>query len=375
VRSFLLPKHPSFSAEGVPPGSGCDDRVVIDQFGSSSFPVIPLSPAPVAAPGVAPAVPRRGLIAEMRRVLRLRHRSLRTEKTYIDWVRRFVRFHGGRAPREMGPEEVTAFLSYLAQIRRVSSSTQNQALQAILFLYREVLENQLPWLENLTRARRTQRLPVVLSRDEVSRLLRELHGHHRLIAALLYGSGLRLTEGLRLRVKDLDLVRGELIVRGGKGDKDRVTILPSRLNEALRAHLSKLKVWYDGQRAAKLPGVSLPYALARKYPEAATSWGWQYLFPSRSLCADPHSGERVRHHVHEKAMQRAVAVAVRRAGIEKPASCHTLRHCFATQLLEAGYDLRTIQELLGHSDVRTTMIYTHVLNRGGRGVRSPLDYC
>ncbi len=264
-------------------------------------------------------------------------------------------------------------MTHLAVHRKVSAATQNQALQAILFLYRHVLEIQLPWLGNVTRASNAKRLPVVLSRAEVRALLAQLEGTPWLLANLLYGSGLRLMEGLRLRVKDLQLDRGELIVRQAKGGKDRLTMLPGSLEVPLRAHLARLRQWYEEERRRGSPGVSLPFALGRKYPRAATQWGWQYLFPSTQLCQDPQTGQPVRHHLHEKSIQRAVQSAVRKAGITQPASCHTLRHCFATHLLEDGYDIRTVQELLGHADLNTTMIYTHVLTKGAHGVRSPLD--
>lgn len=309
----------------------------------------------------------------LREALRVRHMSERTEKAYSHWVARFIAFNDGRSPTELGASDVTAFLSYLAQRRRVAPQTQNQALQAILFLYRHVLGIELPWLQDVVRARVSRRVPVVLTRDEAAALLRELHGHDRLIASLMYGSGLRVMECLRLRVKDLELTRRELIVRDGKGGKDRITVLPGSLVEPLRAHLARLHVWYSEQRRAGMPGVSVPHALQRKYPNASVSWQWQYLFPSRSLVVEPGLRHKVRHHLHEKHVQRAIRRAVQRAKIAKPASSHSLRHSFATHLLEAGYDIRTVQELLGHSDVKTTMIYTHVLNRGGRGVRSPLD--
>lgn len=305
--------------------------------------------------------------------LRLRHMSPRTERAYTHWVQRFIGYHAGRSPSQLGAPEVTAFLSYLAKTRRVAPPTQNQALQAILFLYRHVLGIELPWLQDVARARVSRHVPVVLTRAEASTLLRELHAHDRLIASLMYGSGLRLMECLRLRVKDLELTRREVIVRSGKGGKDRLTVLPGSLVAPLKAHLARLHVWYSEQRRARMPGVSIPHALGRKYQNAPVSWPWQYLFPGRSLVVDPASGRRLRHHVHEKHVQRAIRRAVLRAGIAKPASSHSLRHSFATHLLEAGYDIRTVQELLGHSDVKTTMIYRHVLNRGGRGVRSPLD--
>jgi len=305
--------------------------------------------------------------------MRTRHLSLRTEHAYLRWLRRYVAFHAPRHPRVLGPAGVEAFLTHLAVKRKVSAATQSQALQALLFLYRQVLEIELPWLGNVTRATQPKRLPVVLDRAEVRALLTHLQGAPWLIASLLYGSGLRLTEGLRLRVKDLALERGELIVRDGKGGRDRLTMLPQALHLPLRAHLARLREWFEEERCRGAPGVTLPHALARKYPQAGVQWGWQYLFPAAGLCRDPYSGEPVRHHLHEKGVQRAVQSAVRRAGLSQPASCHTLRHSFATHLLEDGYDVRTLQELLGHSDLKTTMIYTHVLSKGAGGVRSPLD--
>lgn len=316
---------------------------------------------------------KRGLLEVAREKMRTRHLAYRTEQVYLRWIRQYITFHKRRHPRDLGAAEVEQFLSHLAVQRKVSAGTQNQALQALLFLYRQVLGVELPWLEGVTRAARTRRLPVVLDRAEVRAILGHLDGTAWLVANLLYGGGLRLMEGLRLRVKDAVLERGELIVRESKGGKDRVTVLPSALDTPLRAHLGKLRGWFEEERRLERPGVSLPGPLARKYPNAATQWGWQYLFPAPGLCRDPYSGRPVRHHWHEKNMQRAMQLAVRRAQITQPASCHTLRHCFATHLLEDGYDIRTVQELLGHSDVSTTMIYTHVLNRGGRGVLSPLD--
>jgi integron integrase len=314
-----------------------------------------------------------GLLAVAREKMRTRHLALRTEQAYLQWLRRYLAFHNRRHPRELGAPELEQFLTHLAVHGKVSAATQNQALQALLFLYRHVLQIELPWLHDLTRASQPKRLPVVLDRTEVRALLSQLRGTPWLVASLLYGSGLRLMEGLRLRVKDLALERAELIVREGKGGKDRVTMLPAMLDPQLRAHLSRLRSWYDDERRRQQPGVSVPFALARKYPQAATQWGWQYLFPSAVLCRDPYSGLPARHHLHEKVVQRAVQAAVRKAGISRPASCHTLRHCFATHLLEDGYDIRTVQELLGHSDLKTTMIYTHVLGKGAMGVRSPLD--
>lgn len=316
---------------------------------------------------------RRMLLDEVRRRIRARHLSLRTEKTYVYWIRRYVRFHQRRHPREMGAREVEDFLTSLAVNDRVAASTQNQALAALLFLYREVLEVDLPWLENVIRAKRPQRLPVVLTRDEIARVLARLSGTEWLVASMLYGSGMRLGECLQLRVKDLDLARREILIRDAKGQKDRVTMLPQALLPHVRAHLEQVRLQFDRRRAAGEPGVWLPHALRRKYPAAATSWPWHWVFPAASLCADAYTRELVRSHLYPQNVQRAVKYAIRAAGIEKPASCHTFRHCFATHLLEDGYDIRTVQELLGHADVKTTMVYTHVLNRGGRGVTSPLD--
>jgi integron integrase len=317
--------------------------------------------------------PRRRLIDVMRESMRTRRMSLRTEKTYINWVRRYIRFHGGRHPREFGASDLSDFLSHLASDRHVAPSTQNQALQAVLFLYRSVLEIELPWLTDVVRAQIRQRVPVVLTRDEVTRVLEALPPKQALIARLLYGTGMRLGECLQLRVKDLDFQRQEIVVRGGKGDKDRLTILPQQLAQELVEHLRRLHTWYLGERRAGRPGVSLPHAISNKYPNASVGWPWQFVFPAKSLCLDPYSGRPIRHHVYPKAVQRAMQQAVRAARLHKPASCHTLRHSFATHLIEGGYDIRTVQELLGHSDVSTTMNYTHVLNRGGRGVISPLD--
>jgi integron integrase len=315
----------------------------------------------------------RGLLEVAREKMRTRHFAYRTEQIYLHWIRRYVNFHDRRHPRGLGHEGVEKFLSHLAVAAKVGASTQNQAMQALLFLYRQVLDIDLPWLENVTRASRPKRLPVVLTPSEVRSVLAQLEGTPWLVANLLYGSGLRLMESLRLRVKDVGWERCELIVRDAKGGKDRVTVLPGTIRHSLGVHLQKLQVRFEQQRAAGAPGVSLPAALARKYPDASTQWGWQYVFPAASYCEDVYSGRPVRHHTHEKVIQRAVQVAVRSAGILQPASCHTFRHCFATHLLEAGYDIRTVQELLGHSDVRTTMLYTHVLGKGAMGVKSPLD--
>jgi integron integrase len=315
----------------------------------------------------------RGLFEVAREKIRTRHLALRTEQAYLQWMRRYVKFHGRKHPREMGPAHVEAFLTHLAVEAKVSASTQNQALQALLFLYRQVLDVDLPWLENVTRASRPKRLPVVLTPVEVRAVLAHLEGTSWLIANLLYGSGLRLMEAHRLRVKDLVIERGELIVRDAKGGKDRVTVLPASVVAPLREHLAKLFDRFEHQRRMREPGVSLPEALVRKFPNAATQWAWQWVFPAAKLCRDAYTGRPTRHHQHEKIVQRAVQTAVHKAGILQPASCHTFRHCFATHLLEAGQDIRTVQELLGHADLATTMIYTHVLGKGAMGVKSPLD--
>jgi integron integrase len=313
------------------------------------------------------------LLEQVRNCIRARHLSYRTEKTYLQWIRRFLWFHALKHPRNLGASEVGAFLTSLAVNNKVSASTQNQALAAVLFLYRDTLQLELPWLSDVVRAKRPVHLPVVLSRSEVQSILARLNGTLWLIASMLYGSGARINECLQLRVKDVDLARRELVIRDAKGQKDRVTVLPESLVAHLRDHLAKVRLLYEADRVANKAGVSLPFAIRRKYPGAATSWPWHWVFPAKSFCRDPYSGEYGRFHLHPQNIQRAVKEAIRAAGIEKPASCHTLRHCFATHLLEDGYDIRTVQELLGHADLKTTMIYTHVLNKGGRGVRSPLD--
>jgi len=313
------------------------------------------------------------LMSEVRSALRARHYSLRTEQAYCLWVRRFIRFHGLRKPAEMGEPEINAFLTHLAVAQHVSASTQTQALSALLFLYRNVIHRDVGALEGLVRARKSRRLPVVLTRGEVKDILDNLDGEAWLIASLLYGSGLRLTECLRLRVHDLDFSRREITVRDGKGGKDRVTMLPRSQTAPLRSHLARVKAVHECDLGAGWGRVELPDALQRKYPRAPAEWRWQWVFPQQHRWRDPKTGAQGRHHVHETIVQRAFRDAVGRAGVTKRASCHTLRHSFATHLLDAGYDIRTIQELLGHKDVRTTMIYTHVLNRGGHGVHSPLD--
>ena len=313
------------------------------------------------------------LLDRVRSVARLRHLSLGTEKAYADWIRRFILYHRKRHPSEMGAEEIRQFLSHLAVEGKIAASTQNVALCALLFLYRDVLGVELPYVEGIERAKRPARLPVVFSRQEVDALLSRLPGVYNLVGGLLYGSGLRLTEALRLRVKDLDFDYGEILVRDGKGEKDRRTLLPRPLAEPLRRQLERVKVLHDEDLREGYGEVHLPYALGRKYPNAAREWGWQYVFPSSKLSVDPRSGVTRRQHASPDSVQKEVKRALRAGGITKHGGCHTLRHSFATHLLEDGYDLRTIQELLGHSDVRTTQIYTHVLNKGGRGVRSPLE--
>ena len=309
----------------------------------------------------------------MREAIRVRHYAIRTETTYIDWARRFILFHGKRHPQELGATDVAAFLTYLAVDRNVASSTQNQAKSALLFLYRVVLELQLPWLDEIVAAKDRRRLPVVLTPAEVRTLLHEMSGTTGLVASLLYGTGMRLLEGLRLRVKDVGFERREILVRDGKGGKDRVTVLPENLIAPLQQQMSQAKALHDRDLADGLGQVWLPSALAVKFPAAPRAWGWQWVFPGAVKSIDPRSGVLRRHHLNEASVQKAVAGASRRAGISKPCSPHVLRHSFATHLLQSGYDIRTVQELLGHSDVSTTMIYTHVLNRGGRGVRSPFD--
>jgi integron integrase len=313
------------------------------------------------------------LLDQVRDVMRLKHYSLRTERCYCDWIERFIRFHRLRHPREMGEAEVNAFLTHLARDGQVAASTQNQALSAILFLYQQMLKQEIGWLDNVQRASRPARLPVVLTRDEVKHILNHLRGTFRLMAELLYGSGLRLMECVRLRTKDVDFAYARIVVRDGKGMKDRVTMLPINLAASLERHLQKVKAQHEQDLEDGFDEVYLPHALARKYPKAAREWAWQFVFPSNRISTDPRTGERRRHHVEESSLQLAMKKAVPASGVNKAASCHTLRHSFATHLLENGYDIRTVQELLGHKDVSTTMIYTHVLSRTGLGVKSPLD--
>lgn len=312
------------------------------------------------------------LLDQVRDRLRARHYSIRTEEAYLYWIRRFIHFHGLRHPQELGVPEIEAFLTHLAVVENVAASTQNQALAALLFLYRDVLHIDLGPVAPV-RAKKPQRLPTVLSRDEIQRIFAHMSGLHLLMARLLYGTGMRLMECLRLRVKDIDFERREIIIRDGKGEKDRVTLLPQSLIAPLQEHLKHVKTLHEKDLAQGYGAVYLPYALERKYPNAAREWGWQYVFPAATLSVDPRSGVTRRHHMDESGLQKAVRAAAQKAGITKPVSCHTFRHSFATHLLEAGYDIRTVQELLGHKDVRTTQIYTHVLNRGPLGVRSPLD--
>jgi len=313
------------------------------------------------------------LLERVRDAIRRRNYSYRTEEAYVHWVRRFIYFSGKRHPSEVGAAGVTAFLNYLAGERDVAAATQNQALSALLFLYREVIGEPLPWLDELERAKRPARLPTVLTPDEVRRLLGAMHGTKWLMASLMYGAGLRVSECLKLRVKDVDFEYRQIMVRDGKGAKDRVTMLPQSTIEPLRRQLVYAKALHEADVGSGHAEVELPDALARKYPRAPYQWNWKFVFPSARLSVDPRTGAIRRHHLYENYVTRGVAEAVRAAGIAKHVTCHTLRHSFATHLLEGGYDIRTVQELLGHADVSTTMIYTHVLNKGGRGVASPLD--
>lgn len=313
------------------------------------------------------------LLDQVSRAIRARHFSWRTERAYVGWIKRFILFHGKRHPATLGEAEVTAFLTHLATRDRVSASTQNQALSAIIFLYRAVLGRNLEWMDGVVRAKRAVRIPIVLTRDEVRAIFAEMRGTPWLMVSLMYGAGLRLLECARLRVKDLDFERLEITVRNGKGGKDRRTMLPVSLRRPLAAHLERVRILHTRDLRRRLGSVALPDGVERKYPQAAWEWGWQWVFPAKRLYRDAERRTWRRHHLHETVVQRAMKEAVRLTGIAKPASCHTLRHSFATHLLESGYDIRTIQELLGHSDVSTTMIYAHVLNKGGQGVRSPLD--
>jgi len=313
------------------------------------------------------------LLDQVRSAIRTRHYSIRTEQAYVNWIRKFILFHNKRHPAEMGATEIGQFITDLAMKKHVAASTQNQALSAILFLYNEVLQQEIGTIDNLVWAKRPKRLPVVLTRDEVKAIMRQLSGTTWIMAMLLYGSGLRLMECLRLRVQDIDFTYKQITVRDAKGQKDRITMLPQILIDPLKQHLKKVKALHEKDLQAGYGTVYLPNALERKYRNANRQWNWQYVFPASQLSIDPRSGRKQRHHLDENVLQRAVKIAIQKAGINKHASCHTLRHSFATHLLEAKYDIRTVQELLGHQDLNTTMIYTHVLNKGGMGVSSPAD--
>jgi integron integrase len=319
------------------------------------------------------ATPRPRLLDRVRDAIRARRYSRRTEKTYVAWIRRYIFFHGKRHPAEMGAPEITRFLTSLAVDGKVAASTQNQALSALLFLYREVLRQDVPWLDDLVYAKRPHHLPVVLTREEVRAVLGQIHGVPRLMAFLLYGAGLRLLECARLRVKDIDPGRNQIVVRAGKGNKDRLTMLPAAIKADLLRHLDGVRGQHQRDLQAGAGWVELPGALARNYPNAGREWPWQWVFPASRIYLDRQTGQRRRHHLHESVLQRAVRTATLRTGIAKRVSCHTFRHSFATQLLDDGHDIRTVQELLGHRDISTTMIYTHVLNRGPGAVRSPAD--
>jgi len=317
------------------------------------------------------------LLEQVRGKIRLKHYSIRTEQAYVDWIKRYILHFDKQHPKDLGAAEVEQFLTHLAVHGKVAASTQNQAKSALLFLYKEILALELPWLDDVERAKAPKRLPVVLSQAEVQQILSHLEGTHHLIVSLLYGTGMRIMEALRLRVKDIDFARKEILIRDGKGYKDRITMLPLSLIAPLQAHIKRVKTVHEKDLNDGYGAVYMPFALNKKYPYAARDWSWQYIFPSGKLSVDPRATEEApesrRHHIQDQAIQRAVRQAVVDAGLTKPATPHTFRHSFATHLLESGYDIRTVQELLGHSDVATTMIYTHVLNKGGRGVASPLD--
>ena len=313
------------------------------------------------------------LLDQVRDALRVRHYSIRTEETYVQWIKRYILFHHKTHPRDLAEADISAFLTDLAVNKNVSASTQNQALSALLFLYKQVLGTKLEWLNDVVRAKRPKRLPVVLARDEVQRVLKLISGTNGLMARLMYGTGMRLMEVMRLRIKDIDFSYKQILIRSGKGDKDRMTLLPEILIPELKQQIGQVRELHQIDLGEGFGRVYLPFALARKYPNADREFAWQYVFPSLKRSTDPRSGKVGRHHLDEKNIQRAIRYAARKAGINKLISSHTLRHSFATHLLEQGYDIRTIQELLGHKDVSTTMIYTHVMGRGGKGVRSPID--
>jgi integron integrase len=354
--------HPAHPSDSDPPSPGSSAET--HQTSRS---------APSPDDGTPPGAAQPRLLDRVRREIRVRHYSIRTESAYVDWIRRFIIFNDKRHPNDLGPAEVAAFLTYLAVDRRVAPTTQAQAKSAILFLYKVVLNAQLPWLDEIVAAKSVPRLPVVLTVPEVRTLLEQMHGSVGLVCALLYGTGMRLLEGLRLRVKDVEFVRREILVRDGKGGKDRVTVLPENLILPLQQQIAKARALHERDLLEGFGSVWLPGALDLKYPNAPKQWGWQWVFPSANRSNDPRTGKTHRHHLNEASVQKAMSQASKRMGMVKPCSPHVLRHSFATHLLQSGYDIRTVQELLGHSDVSTTMIYTHVLNRGGRGVRSPFD--
>jgi len=313
------------------------------------------------------------LMEEVRNTLRVHHYSLRTERIYLHWIRRYILYHNKRHPREMGEKEISGFLTFLAVNKHVSASTQNQALSALLFLYKRVLKLEIDWIDDVVRAKRKKNLPVVLTRTQVHQLLSCVSGRKQLLARLLYGTGMRLMEGVRLRIQDINFEYRTITIRGGKGNKDRTTILPDSLITDLEQQIAYTRTLYQQDRDNNSPGVELPFALERKYPNAGKEWPWQWVFPSKKHSTDPRSKIVRRHHIYEKNLQRNIKEAVRELGFSQRVTTHTLRHCFATHLLEDGYDIRTIQQLLGHKDVKTTMIYTHVVNKGAMGVKSPID--
>jgi len=343
------------------------------QGASARYAEIPRGPAADSPQGLQAVDAHREVFERLRQELRTRHYALKTERAYEDWLQRYLAFHKGLPPNEQAEEAVRVYLSYLAQERQVAASTQNQALCALVFAYREAIGRPLELIGEFGKAKRPQRLPTVMSHPEMDRVLAHLEGTDLLMAQLLYGAGLRISDCIRLRVKDVDFDYGQIVVRDGKGEKDRVTVLPECVREPLREHLAKVRELFEADRKEGLPGVYIWEALARKYPNASKQWIWQYVFPSAELSTDPRSGTHRRHHIHESTVRRAIADAVKAASIPKHATPHTLRHTFATHLLESGHDIRTVQELLGHKDVSTTMIYTHVMNRPGLAVRSPAD--
>jgi integron integrase len=353
------------------PLAGGDNMKIANIYRLNRDRILASQPALMASAPPSSAKPK--LLDQVRQAIRTRHYSYMTEKSYVGWIKRFIFFHNKRHPAEMAETEIGGFLSSLATDSHVSASTQNQALNALLFLYREVLRKDIGYVNGVVRAKRPHRLPVVLTRQEVRAILASLDGSDWIMAMLLYGAGLRLMECLRLRVKDIDFTSNQIVVRAGKGDKDRHTMLPAAVKEPLAKHLDVVRRQHQRDLERGMGRVALPNALERKYLNAGKEWGWQWVFPATSHFTDKVTGERRRHHLHESVLQKAVKEAVQKAGVSKPASPHTFRHSFATHLLEDGYDIRTVQELLGHADVSTTMIYTHVLNRGGRGVNSPAD--